>query len=161
MAGTAPGASIISEARQRRTVASFAGHHGHEGGPAARIAPRVIILDTDDGRADLLSDIVARRGGHATHVTSGAAALTLIERGRHQCVLVAALSDGSPRAFVAWARRNHPQLTLLAAADDVEQSTDLYVAGADHVVPLPLDADLLAAQIGASLRARGHLTLAA
>jgi DNA-binding response OmpR family regulator len=126
-----------------------------------RFAPQVIILDTDTDRAELLSDVVARRGGQGTRVESGAAAVKLIESGEHQCVLVASLGDGSARAFIAWARRNYPSLTLLAAAEDVEQSTDLYVAGADHVVLLPLDADLLGAQLGASLRARGHLTLAA
>jgi DNA-binding response OmpR family regulator len=160
VAETAHTAVSTAEPAQHRTVASYAGHRGAEGGAAARFAPQVVILDTDTGRSELLGDIVARKGGHGTHVATGAAAVKLIESGEHQCVLVASLADGSARAFVAWARRNYPTLTLLAAAEDVEQTTDLYVAGADHVLILPLDADLLGAQLGASLRARGHLTLA-
>jgi DNA-binding response OmpR family regulator len=161
VAGTTPSAaSARGEATQRRTVTSVAGQRANHDG-AARVAPQVIIIDVVTDRAEILGDVVARRGGHATHVSTGAEAVKLIEAGQHHCVLVASLADGSPRAFVAWARRTYPTLTLLAAAEDVEQTTDLYVAGADHVVVVPLDADLLGAQLGASLRARGHLTLAA
>jgi DNA-binding response OmpR family regulator len=121
----------------------------------------VIIIDADASRAEILGDAVARRGGHATWATSGAEAIRLIEQTAHPCVLVASLADGSPRAFVAWARRNYPSLTLLAAVDDADATTDLYSAGADGVVSQPLDADRLGAQLDASLRARGHLALAA
>jgi DNA-binding response OmpR family regulator len=126
-----------------------------------RLPSNVIVVDTDSERAELLRDVVARRGAHSIYVATGAEAIELIRAGQYACVLVADLSDGSARAFVAWARRHFPTLTLVALSRGAEHSTDLYRAGADHVTQVPVDVELLGAQLGAALRARGHLTLAA
>ena len=124
---------------------------------------RVLVLDTEADRRDLLSDVVTRAGGQSAAATSGADAIERLKSDTPECVLVADLPDGTARAFIAWARPRYPDLAIVAIADGVQESTELYHAGADLVATVPIDADLLGAKLGAALRAvqRTHLRLVA
>jgi DNA-binding response OmpR family regulator len=131
--------------------------------PDAAAAPnRVLVLDVDGERQDLLADVVTRAGGVSRPAGSGAAAVEILLDDEHlQLVLVAGLPDGSPRGFVSWARPRHPDLAIVAVARNAAEATDLYNAGADVVTSLPLDPDLLGAELAAALRRvrRSHLQL--
>jgi DNA-binding response OmpR family regulator len=120
----------------------------------ARRAPiaQVVVLEDDDARRDLLSDIVERAGAQPTSVGSGAEALDHLRTDHVDCLLVGELPDGSAQAFVEWARPRHPELAILAIAAGVADATELYHAGADLVAMLPLDVDLLGAKLAAAMR---------
>jgi DNA-binding response OmpR family regulator len=123
--------------------------------------PRVLVMDTDHDRRDLLADVVTRAGGRPDVAGSGADTIARLSTETPECLLVADLPDGSARAFIAWARPRYPEIAIVAVADGVEASTELYHAGADLVATLPVDADLLGAKLGAALRTaqRNHLRL--
>jgi DNA-binding response OmpR family regulator len=125
--------------------------------------PRVLVLDTEPDRRDLLVDVVTRAGGRHAAAPSGAAAVEQLRADTPECLLVADLPDGSARAFIAWARPRYPGIAIVAVADGVEDSTELYNAGADLVATLPVDPDLLGAKLAAALRMvqRSHLRLVA
>ena len=127
------------------------------------VTPRVLVLDTEDDRRDVLADVVTRAGGNHAVAASGADAIEQLRTESPECLLVAGLPDGSSRAFIAWARPRYPGLAIVAIADGVEESTELYHAGADLVATLPIDPDLLGAKLAAALRAaqRSHLRTAA
>jgi DNA-binding response OmpR family regulator len=130
--------------------------------PRRRTAtPRVLVVDTEPDRRDLLADVVTRAGGEHDLAASGADAIEQLRAIGPECVLVADLPDGTARAFIAWARPRYPSLAIVAVADGVHESTELYHAGADLVATLPLDADLLGAKLAAALRVaqRSHLEL--
>jgi len=132
--------------------------------PARRAGtPSVLVMDTDTDRRDLLADVVTRAGGRPTVSTTGAEAMERLATEAPECMLVADLPDGSARAFIAWARPRYPALAIVAVADGVQESTELYHAGADLVATMPLDGDLLGAKLAAALRSaqRTHLRLIA
>jgi DNA-binding response OmpR family regulator len=118
----------------------------------APVVGRVLVLDEAGERHALLSDVVTRAGGHPFLAASGAQAIGCLTSDRPQCLLVAGLPDGSRRAFITWARPRHPELAVVAIAQDPEEATELYNAGADIVITLPLDPDLLGATLAAAMR---------
>jgi DNA-binding response OmpR family regulator len=124
-------------------------------------AGRVLVLDADTERRELLADVVTRAGGKHALAASGAQAIEQLREDSPRCLLVAALPDGARAAFVAWARSRHPHLPIVAIADGVEHATELYNAGADIVTTLPIDPDLLGAKLAAAIRRaqRPHLRL--
>lgn len=125
------------------------------------VAGHVLVLDGGEERRALLADVVTRAGGYSTPVATGAQAIERLRERQAQCLLVAGLPDGSRRAFINWARPRHPQLAIVAVADDEGQAIELYNAGADIVVTLPFDPDLLGATLAAATRSaqRPHLQL--
>jgi DNA-binding response OmpR family regulator len=130
--------------------------------PARRgSAPRVLVMDTDSDRRDLLTDVVTRAGGRPEIGATGAETIGLLADDTPECLLVAGLPDGTARAFIAWARPRYPGVAIVAIAQDVPESTELYHAGADLVAPMPIDADLLGAKLSAAMRSaqRNHLRL--
>ena len=130
--------------------------------PARRAGiPRVLVIDTDAERRDLLADVVTRAGGRPTIADTGADTLERLADSAPECVLVADLPDGSARAFIAWARPRFPEMAIVAVGDGAKDATELYHAGADLVAPMPLDADLLGAKLAAAMRTaqRAHLRL--
>jgi DNA-binding response OmpR family regulator len=122
---------------------------------------QVLVLDTDGERQALLADIVTRAGGENSLAGSGAEALAALRDTEPGAVLVASLPDGSARGFVSWARPRYPDLAIVAVASDAAEATDLYNAGADVVTTLPVDPDLLGAELAAALRRVRRLQLRA
>jgi DNA-binding response OmpR family regulator len=124
-------------------------------------APRVLVIDGDSDRRDLLTDVVTRSGGRPEIAATGAETIELLAAQAPECLLVASLPDGTARAFIGWARPRYPAVAIVAIADGVQESTELYHAGADLVAPMPLDADLLGAKLAAAMRSaqRNHLRL--
>jgi len=122
---------------------------------------QVLVLDTDSERQGLLADVVTRAGGESSLAGTGADALAALRDDAPNAVLVAGLPDGSSRGFVSWARPRYPDLAIVAVAGDAAEATDLYNAGADVVTTLPLDPDLLGAELAAALRRVQRLQLLA
>jgi DNA-binding response OmpR family regulator len=120
--------------------------------PAGSTAGSVLVLDADDERRDLLADVVTRAGGEHSLAASGAEAIEQLRSSTAQAILVAGLPDGTRAAFVAWARPRYPHVAIAAVAEHVEHATELYNAGADVVMILPIDHDLLGAKLGAAIR---------
>jgi DNA-binding response OmpR family regulator len=135
----------------------------HDRGPShqPQTTNQVLVLDTDAERQALLADIVTRAGGHHLLAGTGADALTELRGTEPNAVLVAGLPDGSTRGFVSWARPRYPDLAIVAVASDAAEATDLYNAGADVVTTLPVDPDLLGAELAAALRRVQRLQLRA
>jgi DNA-binding response OmpR family regulator len=126
---------------------------------AGRPNGRVLVVDTDHSRQALLADVVARTGAEVVLAGSGVEAMERLSTRRPDIVLVADLDDGSARGFLAWAGPRHPDISLVAIADDIEDATELYHLGADLVETLPLDPDRLGAKLAATTRrfaARGN-----
>jgi DNA-binding NtrC family response regulator len=123
----------------------------------------VLILDIDDDRAAVLTDVVARAGGQHVLASTAAEAAEQLQAGNCACLLVSTVADTTPEAFVAQARELSPDMAIVALAEGARESTALYHAGADLVAELPLDADLLGAKLGAAIRSasRGQMPLAA
>jgi DNA-binding response OmpR family regulator len=113
---------------------------------------RVLVLDTDEGRQALLSDLVARAGTDVVLAASGVEAMDRLRTRRPDGVLIADLEDGSARGFLAWLRPRYPDLAVIAVAPGIEEATELYLLGADIVETLPLDPDRLGAKLAAVMR---------
>jgi DNA-binding response OmpR family regulator len=125
----------------------------HDLGPSESPATsRVLVLDGAGERQDLLADAVTRAGGESVLARAGADAIAILRDDEPDLVLVGGLPDGSRRGFISWARPRHPNLAIVAVARDAVEATDLYNAGADIVTTLPLDPDLLGAELAAALR---------
>ncbi len=120
--------------------------------PSNPASGRVLVLDTDPERRALLADVVGRAGSEVALAASGVEAIERLASRGADVVLVADFEDGSPHGFIAWARPRHPELALVALADDIEDATELYRLGADIVETLPLDPDRLGAKLAAVTR---------
>ena len=121
-------------------------------------ALRLLIVEDDLDLAMALADALVRRGYFTDHAQGTADAQQMLEVAQYAAILLdLGLPDGDGLDFLRKVRRSKDPIPILitTARESIGDRVAGLDAGADDYVVKPLDADELAARIGAVMRRRG------
>jgi len=119
-------------------------------------AARLLAVDDDELNRDMLVRRLEKNGYQVEEAASGQAALTKLQDGNYDLVLLDILMPGldgfqTLELIKADPRLRHIPVIMLTALDDVESTVRCIEAGAEDFVPKPFNPTILRARLTASL----------
>ena len=117
---------------------------------------RLLAVDDDELNRDMLVRRLEKNGYQVEEAASGQAALTKLQDGNYDLVLLDILMPGldgfqTLELIKADPRLRHIPVIMLTALDDVESTVRCIEAGAEDFVPKPFNPTILRARLTASL----------